>query len=137
MSDDKFHVIDEAKVGTLDGTMRLEWDRLTATQLKLVKLQEEHEQALDAFWQALQRQFGHHADTHDITSNFRVAEDGGVYIEYCGCPVCQAVVHNMTVTATVEEMYKNDLIPPYAINNLRAKAKVVDNNEEMRKKMMN
>lgn len=137
MSDDKFRVITEAKVGVLEGTMRSEWDRLTSAQLKLQKMQEEHEQALDAFWNALQRQFGHHADMHNVTSTFRVAENGEVFIEFCPCPVCQAVVHQMTMAATVEEMYKNDLIPPHSIDRLRAKAKMVDNSEEMRKKMLN
>lgn len=137
MSDDKFRVIRETKVGTLDGSMRTEWDRLSAAQIKLVKMQEEHEQALDAFWSALQRQFGHFAEMHEGTQSFRVSEEGDVYIDHCVCPVCQAAVHGMTVADTVEEMYRTDLIPHEAIEHVRARAKQVDKQQETRKKMLN
>lgn len=135
--DDKFHIISETKVGSLDGSMKAEWDRLSAVHLKIVKMQEEQEHALDAFWDALQRQFGHHTEMHEGTQTFRVAEDGDVYIDHCKCPVCQAAIHGMTVTATVEEMYKTDLIPHEAIEHVRARAKHLDKEQETRKKMMN
>jgi hypothetical protein len=135
--DDKFHVVGEVKVGTLDDNLRLEWDRLCVQQRRLVALQETHEEALDAFWDALQRQFGHHAPPHDATQHFRVSEEGDVYLEHCKCPVCQAGVHGLTVSETVEEMYKNDLIPHQAIDFVRARAKHIDTHQEMRKKMLN
>jgi len=137
MSDDKFHVIGEVKVGTLDENMRLEWDRLYAQQTKIRRLQESYEEALDAFWDALQRQFGHHATLHEVTQNFRVSEEGDVYLEHCKCPSCQAVVYGMSVLETVEQMYKNDLIPHQAIDLVRARAKAVDSERKISKKMLN
>src|SRR4051812_38536119 len=59
MSDDKFRIIDAEKVGSLDETMRTEWERLHQAELRITRLQEEHDQACDAFWDAVQRQFGH------------------------------------------------------------------------------
>jgi RNAse (barnase) inhibitor barstar len=135
--DDKFHVIGEVKVGTLDENMRLEWDRLYAEQLKLVRLQQAHEEALDAFWDALQRQFGHHAELHDVTQNFRVSEEGDVYLEHCRCPICQATIHGMTVLETVEQMYKSDLIPHHTIDFVRQRARAVDSAKKISKKMLN
>lgn len=137
MSDDKFDIIDETKVGTLDDTMRAEWDRLYAEHLKLMKLQDAHEQAMDEFWAALHRQFGHHSMLHEGNPELHVSEDGDVYVKHCKCPVCQASVHGLTVVETVEKMYKSDLIPHHAIEVVRARAQAVDKNHQMRKKMMN
>lgn len=138
MSDDKFRVIGEVKIGSLDETMRSEWDRLYRMETRINRMQREHEEALDAFWDALQRQYGHHLqEQHEVTQNFRISEDGDVFIEHCKCPSCQAVIHGMTVSQTVEEMYKNDLIPHQAIEFVRARAKHIDSSKEMRKKMMN
>ena len=137
MSDDKFHVVGEVKVGTLDDTMRAEWDRLYARQLKLLREQKEQEEALDAFWDALERQFGHHASLHDVTQTFRVSEDGDVFLEHCRCPACQAAIYGMSVLETVEQMYKNDLIPQHAIHFVRERAKAIDLEKEISKKMLN
>ena len=138
MSDDKFQILADVKVGTLDDTMQLEWARLQRAEKRLEKLQEEHSTALDAFWEAVQRQFGHHIDDlSPVTQSFSVSDAGDVFVENCTCPLCQAVLHKMTVAQTVEEMYKNDLIPHQAIDAMRARAKHIDFHREQRNKMLN
>jgi hypothetical protein len=137
MSEDKFHTIGEVKLGELDETLRLEWDRLYEAQLKLVRLQRAHDEALDAFWDALQRRFGHHTNPHGVTQHFRVSEEGDVYLEHCKCPVCQASIHGMSVLETVERMYESDLIAHEAIDAVRLRARAVDLDRQTRKKMLN
>lgn len=138
MSDDKFRIIDEEKVGVLDETMRTEWERLRRAEQRITQLQDEYEQACDAFWDAVQRQFGHCLENGPgVTKELKIDDDGDVFIEHCPCPICQASLHGVTVTEAVEQMYKNDLIPPQAIETVRAKAKHIDSHQEMRKKMMN
>jgi hypothetical protein len=138
MSDDKFRIIDAEKVGSLDETMRTEWERLHQAELRITRLQEEHDQACDAFWDAVQRQFGHRLEEGPgVTKELKIDDDGDVFVEHCACPICQASLHGVTVTEAVEQMYKNDLIPHQAIDTMRAKAKHIDSHQEMRKKMLN
>ena len=137
MSDDKFHVIGETRLGTLDENMKAELDRLQAAQDKLEFLQAQQDEAQEAFWDAINRQFGERADELNATPRFRVTPEGDVFIDFCKCPVCQAQLHGMTVTAVVEEMFKNDLIPHQVIDHVRQRAKMVDSHQETRKKMMN
>lgn len=135
--DDKFKVIGEVKIGALEGTMRQAWDRLYAEQLRLMKENETHEAAMDAFWDGLLKKFGPEAVVHEDEPRFRISPEGEVFQEFCKCPVCQAGVHGLTVAETVEEMYKNDLIPHHFIDHIRQRAKMVDSQREMSKKLMN
>lgn len=138
MTDDKFRIIGDVKVGTLDETLLAERDRLRRAEERIARLQDEYEQASEAFWDALQRRFGHAMqDGHDVTKNLRIDDTGDVFVEHCECPICQAALHGLTVAETVEQMYKNDLIPAHAIEVVRAKAKHIDSHQEMRKKMLN
>ena len=141
MEDDKFHIVSEVRIGTLDENLLSEWERLHAAHVKLVALQEEHEEAMSAFWDAVERKFYDHGQIHGPghgkSAEFRVSPEGEVYIEHCSCPVCQAELHGMTVSETVEEMYKNDLIPHQVIDHIRQRAKAVDSRQKMSKKMLN
>jgi len=144
MADDKFTVIGETKIGSLEGGLSDEWDRLGEAQSRLEELQYEQEQALDAFWDALNAKFGpkpgsveHTVDSHGLAPRFRISPEGDVYTVVCKCPICQAKLHDMTVAATVEEMYRNDLISPQKIEHIRQRARMVDKSHEMRKKMLN
>lgn len=135
--DDKFHVIGETRLGTLDETMQAELDRLQAAQDHLEHLQAAQEEAQEAFWDAVTRQFGERAEELNTAPRFRITPEGEVFLDLCTCPVCQAKLHGMTVTQVVEEMYKNDVIPQHAIDLVRLKAKAIDSRQEMRKKQMN
>jgi hypothetical protein len=137
MSDDEFRVIGEKQVGVLDDTLRQEWDRLSVRQLKILHLQTEHDEALDAFIDALQRRFGTHVGAHETSPKYRVSPDGVVFAEFCKCPVCQANLHGLTVVETVEQMYKKDLIPHEVIAHMRRKARVVDSRQAVSKKLLN
>ena len=138
MSDDKFRLIGSAKVGSLEGTLRDEWDRLYAQQQHLKREQAAYEEGLDAFVAALHDSYGHLGrDRGAEPDTFRITPTGDVYAEYCECPMCQSKLFGMTVIETVEEMYKNDLISRDAIDDARKKAVLVDSKQEMRKKHMN
>lgn len=139
MSDGKFRLIRERKVGTLDDTLRTEWDRLYDFSCRLQKDQEKYAEGLDSFGDALRTKFGADAiDSHDVEPKYRIeSETGEVYLDFCGCPVCQARLHHMSVVDTVEEMYKSSLIPDESIDHVRRKAKVIDAKQEMGKKLLN
>lgn len=137
MHDGKFHLIGEVKVGELDDELQEDWDAIRALEEKLQKLHEKYDHRLEVFWESVQNKFGHHVEEHEVTRNIRISEEGDVYVDTCKCPICQSVVHGMTVQETVEAMYKNDLIPHHVIDDIRERAKAVDSQKEMRKKALN
>lgn len=139
MSDGKFRVIREKKVGIMDDTLRAEWDRLYEFSCRLQKDQEKYAEGLDAFGDALRNKFGADVfDSHNVEPKYRIEADSGeVYLDFCGCPVCQAQLNSMSVVDTVEEMYKSNLISDEAIDNVRRKAKVIDEKQETGKKLLN
>lgn len=137
MSDDKFHLVVETPVGTLDETLKLEWERLQRKQVFLEDLQEEQEEAFSAFWEAIERKFGHQAEALNVAPRFLVSDEGGVSLDVCPCPICQARCHGISATAAVEAMYKNKLIPEQVLDVVRKRAKAVDSENEMSKKMRN
>jgi hypothetical protein len=137
MGDNKFHLIRRVKVGTLNTSMQAEWDRLYEAQLKLLRMEEAHAEALDAFWEVLQREFSSQVPQNDVTACFRVADGGEVFVEHCACVTCQAVLHKITVTETMSQMYDSDLPPQKAIDTLEENAKRLDSYPVMRKKMPN
>ncbi len=127
MSDEKFKILGDVRVGSLDKTMQAEWERLHQVEEKIENLREEHGRALDAFWDAVQRQYHHFLDTQSpVTQNFSISTTGDVFVESCDCPLCQAVLHKLSVTQTVEKMYASALIPHDQIEALRARAKRID-----------
>lgn len=137
MSDDKFHLIDSTKLGTLDETMLTELERLAEEKHKLEVLQEEHEVAQDALWDALLRQFGERVEELNAGSCFRITAEGDVFVDFCKCPVCQAALHGMSVTEVVEEMHKSSLLPFGTLEAHRQHAKAVDFEKKSSKKLMN
>lgn len=137
MSDAKFRIIHETKLGTLDETMRSELERLSEERERLEALQDEHDEAQDAFWDAVTRQFGERIDELNVAPNYRVTPEGDVFVDFCKCPACQAPLHGMSVSETVEAMHKNDLLPPGSLAAQRARAKAVDSKNEVSKKMRN
>ena len=137
MSDDKFHLIESAKLGTLDETMLSELERLAEAKHKLEARQEEHDAAEEAFWDALTRQFGERIEELNAGSGFRITAEGDVFADFCKCPACQAELHGMSVTDVVEEMVKNSLLPLGTIEAHRQRAKVVDSEKKISRKLMN
>jgi len=137
LKDDKFTVISESKVGSLDETMKLEWERLHAEHLRLEAEYDEHRDAKAAFWDALEAKFGPLDDGCGSVPRLRVDDDGQVFLDFCPCPVCQAAVHHITVAETVEEMVRNGTIPQQAAEPIRRYAKAVDKQLEVSKKLMN
>jgi hypothetical protein len=134
---DKFFLLKETKIGTLDDSLLGEWERLCDEGEHIQALTDAHEEGLAAFWDAVSIRFGHHADIHNADPSFRVDEDGDIFLDFCQCPMCQARFHGLTVGETVEAMYRSDLIPREAIDHLRHKARVVDSARRMSKKLMN
>jgi hypothetical protein len=137
MSDDKFHLVVETPVGTLDETLKLEWERLQFKQTALEDLMAEQEQAFEAFWDAVERKFGHQADALNVAPRFLITDEGGVSLDVCPCPICQARCHGISATEAVEAMYKSDLLPEHVLGHMRKRAQAVDSANEMSKKMRN
>lgn len=137
MSDHTFRVIQEAKVGSLAPEMQQEWDRLYAESKRLREEQHEFEQAMDAFAEALQDAFPACAQPHMSRALLRVGDNGDVYAEFCTCPECQATLHGLTVSETVEKMYESNLIPATGIHTSRLKAQSIDAKNKRTRSMRN
>lgn len=130
MSNHGFKIIRTAKVGELDETMQQEWDRLYTKKMKLEQDTQELEERFDAFVAALQDAHGKGPDTHGLNTTLRV--DGtDVLAEFCPCPACQAPLHGLSVTETVELMFENNLLPKDTIKDIRKKAKAIDAQRSM------
>jgi hypothetical protein len=141
MSEDTFRIVDKIKVGTLSGPLRAEWERLVKAQREFAALQVRLLQELDVFNETLAAVFGqklvHGPPNTDSDGGFRIEDNGDVFFDQCTCPVCQAAIHNLSVLETVEEMYKSELIPPQAIEDVRCRARVVDTKNKTSKRMRN
>lgn len=124
MSEHAFRLIRKAKVGELDDTMRLEWDRLHEQRTRLEQEQRDYEEGMDAFAEALRDAHGVY-DPHDLATILRI-EDGAVYAEYCSCPACQAPLHGLTIEETVEKMFESNLLSTSELKDARLKAKSLD-----------
>lgn len=137
MSDEPFRLIKEVKVGTLEGELREEWERLYKTHLRLTKEQEAYEEALDTFVNGVHEKFGSFKDAQKTDAEIHVSPEGDIMLNFCECPNCQSELQGMTVLETVEAMFGQKMIPDSAIEAVRRKAKALDAKREVGKKMLN
>lgn len=122
----KFEIVERIKLGVVRDELKSEWDRLFKAQQKLLREQEQFQEDLESFREELSGKFGPLFTPHGNSPMYRIDPDGSVYLEYCECPGCQAEVHNMSVSDTVEELYQLQRIPEEDIEVAREAAKAAD-----------
>jgi hypothetical protein len=130
MSERKFRVVKETRVGALDEQLYAEWRRLSAAQ-------DDIDAGFEAFWDTVMIGYADQAIFHLSPPRLRIGDDGDIFASFCQCPACQARLHGLTVSETVEEMYRSDLISNDAIATVRQKARALDATEKTSKKLLN
>jgi len=124
----KFKIIRERRIGPLPDKPLAVWLKLMVRRDKLVAAQERFEAAINKFTEKLNT-IAPPPQGGSPHRGYKLDDKGTLFQVLCDCPPCQAKLHGMTVTQTVDAMIAADLIRQDRIPHAREEAAMLDAKE--------
>ena len=121
MARDKFEVIEERLVGTLEATLMAEGDKLHRRQMRLETTGKKLAADTNKWEEAVLATIPAALKTSAQTG-YKLTDKGNLYQLFCQCPEHQAELHGMGIIETVEAMIRSDAIPSSKVAQFRAAA---------------
>lgn len=124
MTERKFALMSERKLGVLNPDQRKAWKRLMARQNRIAATSSLLEEDMSMFFDSLVANVT--MDNHSAVRGLKVKEDGSYVQTYCECFQCQAKLQNLPASQVVESMIQMKLIEGDVIQRARQWAKHVE-----------
>ena len=120
-----FKLIRERIVGMLPAKENAQWAKLMARRDRIICDQHKFEVALDKFTAKLEKVIPPPPDMPEHKS-YKISKEGELSQVLCECPPCQAKLHGLTITQTVDAMVQEELIRRDRIRPLKQEAAMLD-----------
>lgn len=126
MAHRRFQIIKEKPVATLSKRLQASWQALVRKRERLTDLEAQLDTATRTFFTAVEKTVPMSDGEKVAYRGLRMDNDGTLYQVFCDCASCQAGLHDMSVTAVVEEMIRQDLIDEDEVESVRERASEID-----------